>query len=187
MAFRKLVLAAAGTSALLIAGAVQAAFYTVDYTAGDISVEGFIETNGFFGNADGVGEFIDFELNVTGTGFDFTFVDPDYALFGAAGTPWIISGDAIVFDTSNAYDGFIGGFTDGVGTAALFFCVDAFCDFGDPGNDTGTLVNISGATLAFDPVAQGTLLTFATRVPEPTTLALIGLGLLGLARVRRSR
>lgn len=176
--------ALAAAAAALIASPSNAITYNVDFTAGDISVGGFITTDGTLGAADGVGEFLDFSLNVTVPGFDFTFVDPNYGSFIGAGSPWILTKDKLIFDFSADAAGFAGGFRNDSGSDGIYFCVGGNCSF-DTGRITGILVNIPGNTLSEAAQSGEFVVATVSAVPLPATLPFLIAGLGGLALVRR--
>lgn len=78
-------IALAAATAASIASSAHAITYNVNFTVGDISVDGFITTDGTLGAVDGVDEFLDFNLNVTVPGFGFTFVDPNFSFLRGGG------------------------------------------------------------------------------------------------------
>lgn len=186
--------ALAGLIALLMSTSANAVTYTVGFISGDISVNGFITTDGTLGASDGIGVFTDFELNVSGTGFDFTFTDPFYnvggsALLGGGGTPWTLTPTELSFDFGTP-TGFIGGFTDSpdlaTSTQALFLCSGGFCSF-DTGSLSGFAVNVPGDTVA--ETSESGVFVFGTAddeeilpvVPLPASIGMLLGGLGGLA------
>ncbi|WP_299736036.1 VPLPA-CTERM sorting domain-containing protein [uncultured Roseobacter sp.] len=176
--------ALATASAIFIASSVNAITYNVDFTAGDISVGGFITTDGTLGAVDGVDEFLDFRLNVSVPGFDFTFVGPNYDFVRGTGSPWILTEDKLVFDFSASAPGFIGGFRNDDDTEAIYFCIDGLCSF-DTGVLTGILVNVPGTTLSEFELSGSFVVAKVPEVPLPATLPLLIAGLGGLVLVSR--
>lgn len=172
------------STAISIASSANAITYNVDFTAGDISVGGFITTDGTLGAVDGVDEFLDFSLNVSVPGFDFTFVGPNYGLFRGVGSPWILTENKLIFDFSADAAGFAGGFTSDNGDDGLYFCVSGFCSF-DTGSVKGMVLNIPGNTLSESAQSGEFAIATVSAVPLPATFPFLIAGLGGLALVRK--
>jgi hypothetical protein len=80
--------------------------------------------------------------------------------------------------------GFVGGSTAGVNIDAFGFGIGSafgYVRLTDDPNEGGT----SGITVGADIDAVGAISTILVDVPEPTTLALLGIGLLGMGGLRR--
>jgi hypothetical protein len=147
-------------------------------------VIGTITTDGQAGTL-GTSNFLGWNLTLNGNGASFTIASSDAnAFIKVQGSDVFATLTEITFNFSAADNGYLL-FQDGAFSGMHYWCNAASA--GDCFQGMSVIPESFNSSSAINVSASGTQVIASASVPEPSTLGLIGLGLLGLGAMARRR